>query len=435
MAPAHPARSARPSRRALLAGGGAALLAAIGGAAWALDSGRAKPGPAPEPVPTPAPRTASAGQSASPSTSRRPGVAPDPLWLSPVPQVLNGFTPLVAGDAVYLYGQGGATALELATGRQRWQLPDDSEIGAAVSGGDLVYTGENLVKANPLNGNPLWTYTPKPAGTGPLLEPDVVLAADDQTVYALCKFQPLDSSGNPDPSAQTTPGVFALSAADGSVLWSQPRKPDATSEVAATLTADLLLYTDSLTNLVARSRKTGEQLWFADTKTQAAYQPIADADRAYCASTDSGVQAVTLATGKQAWAQSPPSGSKDLWYAPPTVAGGVVYVVLGGITMTQYNATPSAPPALIAYQATSGQELWRCALPYECSMDTAPVVVRQTCFVSTDNNGIYAVDINAHRIRWTFQPGLPGGVPWLFSTDGKTLIASQDTKVYALPPV
>ncbi|MCX4749314.1 serine/threonine-protein kinase [Kitasatospora sp. NBC_01287] len=436
--PGTAAPAARPSRRLFLAGGTAALLAAAGGAAWAFgDSGHPPtPRPAPEPTPTAAPATgpSTASPSASPSTTRRPGVAPTPLWTHPLPDTLNGATPLVAGDAVYLYGIGGAAALEAASGQVRWQLPADPETAAAVSGGALVYNGDNLVKANPLNGNPLWTYAPRTTGSMQL-QPDTVLAADDQAVYALCRFQPLDAGGDPDPSAKSVPGVFALSAADGSVLWSQQRKPDADTDVLAMLTPDLLLYTDSLTNLVARSRKTGEQVWFAATDALAPQQPVADADRVYCSSAGHGLQAVDLATQKQSWVKPPPAGSKDLWYAPPTVVDGVVYVVLGGMTLQQYNATPSAPPALIAYQAANGQELWRCALPYECSMNTAPVVVQQTCFVSTDNNGIYAVDTTAHTIRWTFQPGLPGGTAWLFSTDGKTLVASQDTKVYALPPV
>ncbi|MEY9944697.1 PQQ-binding-like beta-propeller repeat protein [Kitasatospora sp. GAS1066B] len=417
--------ASRPSRRLFLAGGGAALLVA-GGAAWALRSGGGKP--APKPAPT------ASGPSAEPSTTRRPGVAPDPIWTHPIADVLNGATPLVAGDTVYLFGVGGAAALELTSGRPRWQLPNDSEVGAAVAGGDLVYSGGNLVKADSLSGNPVWTYAPKSAA-GMQLQPDTVLAADDQAVYALCRYQPLDAGGDPDPSAKTVPGVFALSAADGSVLWSQQRKPDATTDVLAVLTRDLLIYTDSLQNLVARSRKDGTQLWFATTDSKASFQPATDGDRVYCSSTGHGVQAVALATQEQAWVQPPPAGSHDLWFAPPAVSGGVVYAVLGGITMTQYNATPSAPPALIAYQATSGQELWRCPLPYECSMDTPPTVVQQTCFVSTDDNGIFAVDTGTHKIRWTFRADVPGGVPWQFSTDGKTLVASQGTKVYALPPV
>nr|WP_280722481.1 PQQ-binding-like beta-propeller repeat protein [Kitasatospora sp. MAA4] len=324
----------------------------------------------------------------------------------------------------------------MKTGSVRWNKPDASTNGLAAAG-SVEYYSSDLVSVDPASGRVLWTYSSTPAkGATEQIEPDTVLAADDRAVYALCSFMKLDSLGDPDPSAQSTPGIFALSRKDGSVLWSQKRAATAdTIGISATLTKDLLLYTDTQKNLVARSLTTGEQLWFVNTDSHATYQLLTDGDRLYCSADGYGLQAVGVASTKQVWVKSPPAGSHDLWYSAPAVADGVVYTVLGGMTLSDYNATPTAGPTVIAYRATDGTELWRLPLPNEVSMDTTPVLVQNTLFVSTDSKGIYAIDVQARKIRWIYQVGVSSDVAWRFSTNGSTLIAVQDDKVYALPPV
>ncbi|WP_051967657.1 protein kinase domain-containing protein [Kitasatospora mediocidica] len=425
-----PAATGGTSRRRLLAGGGAALVAALGGTAWAL-SGSAKP------VPHPAPQPTHPSTSPTPATTRAPGVPPVALWNKQLPGVTMGATPLCVGSTVYFYAVGGIWAFDVKSGAQRWSKPDQSTNGLAATAASAEYYGSDLVSIDPATGSVLWTYSATPAkGATARLDPDTVLAADDRAVYALCSFAPLNGSGNPDPSAKATPGIFALSRKDGSVLWSQHRAATAdTVGISAAVTKDLLLYTDTQKNLVARSLTTGEQLWFVNTDSHASYQLSTDGDRVYCSAAGYGLQAVGVASTKQVWVKSPPAGSKDLWYSAPAVADGVVYTVLGGMTLPEWNATPSAGPTVIAYRATDGTELWRLPLPNEVSMDTTPVLVQQTLFVSTDSKGIYAIDIQARKIRWIYQVGVSTNVAWSFSTDGSTLIAVQDDRVYALPAV
>lgn len=424
--------AAAPSRRLLLAGGGAALAAALGGTVWALAGGPKKPTPGPPPN-----SSSPSASAASPTRTHAPGSPPTPLWTHDVPGSVGGLTPLCIADAVYFYGVAGVYALALKDGAVRWSKPDQSTLGLAATGGTLAYNGTDFVDIDPSNGNVLWKFValPKP-GAAEQINPDRVLAADDKAVYALCSFLALDSTGSIRSDVKSTPGIYAVSRKDGSLLWSQHRKPDAdTVEVDTVLAKDMLLYTDSNKNLVARSITTGEQLWFVNTDSQGSYQPGCDGDRLYCSAAGNGLQAVTLATAKQAWVKTPPQGSHDLWYGAPAVADGVVYTVLGGITMKQYNATPTAGPTVIAYQATDGTELWRLALPNEVSMNATPVLVRDTLFVSTNTKGIYAIDIKAHKIRWIYQADSSTDLAWAFATDGQTLIAVQDGRIVALPPV
>ncbi|MDH6110393.1 serine/threonine protein kinase/outer membrane protein assembly factor BamB [Kitasatospora sp. MAP12-15] len=428
--PEPPAQApAGPSRRLLLAGGGAALLAALGGAAWALTD-RTKPL---QPVPTPTGLLTAPAP--TPTAVRAPGMPPVALWNFTLPQSAGGNSlPICVGDVVLLDSDG-LFALGRTDGKQRWTDPQAAGGIVVAAGGTISYAAADIVTADPASGALLWKYTPqKLANPSQLLESSTILAADDRAVYALCSYLLLDGEGLPtsDPLA---PGILALSRKDGSVLWSQHRAANADTDVMAVLAGDTLLYTDSKTNLVARSTSTGQQLWFADTEAQALYPPATDGDRVYCSAPGLGVQAVAVSGGKQVWTKAAPQ--KRLWYAPPTVAGGVVYTVLGGMTVTLDGTlyTPPAGPVLIAYRATDGAELWRLALPSECSMNTPSIVVQDTLFVPTDSKGIYAVDIKAHTIRWIFQNGVTTDVEWQFGTDGKQLIAVQDNRVYALPLV
>ncbi|WP_035849485.1 outer membrane protein assembly factor BamB family protein [Kitasatospora azatica] len=266
-----------------------------------------------------------------------------------------------------------------------------------------------------------------------MLVAEDVLAADERAVYALCSFMTLDDSGLPSSTVPQAPGIFALSHKDGSVLWSQHRKPDADRSVAAVLAGGMLLYTDSEKNLVARSTTTGEQLWFADTDAQALYQPATDGTRVFCSAAGTGLQAVTVADGKPAWVKTPPQ--KRIWFTPAAVGDGVAYSVLGGMTVTLDGTlyTPPAAPVLIAFQADSGAELWRLPLTDECTMTIAPFLVKDTLFVATNDKGLFAVDTKAHTLRWVFRNGISTDVAWQFATDGEQLIALQDDRVYALP--
>ncbi|GAA2157948.1 hypothetical protein GCM10009760_60540 [Kitasatospora kazusensis] len=429
------AEPGKPSRRLLLAGGGAALVAALGGAAaWAL-SGSGKPSPGPHPTASP---KISGSASPVPVVSRAPGVPPAALWTyklandNPIQAA-----PLCANGVAYIGGDG-LYALDVSNGKERFTQPEASATNLAIAGGTVSYGSViDITTIDAATGAILWKYSAKNTADGKYsLSSGAVLAADDKAVYAMCGFGELDANGLPKMDVKDIPGIFALSRKDGSVLWSKQRQASADYAVNSVLAKNTLLYTDSQKNLVARSVTDGSQLWFAETDSRGSYyQPATDGDRVFCSAAGSGIQAVNVDGGKQAWVKTSTDG--HLWYSPPAVGDGVVYSVLGGqsVHMTGLDYTPATAPVLYAYKASDGTELWKLPLTNECSMAVSPIVVKETVFVATPNNGIYAVDTKAHKIRWTFQNGLLDALDWKFGTDGERLIASQGDRIYALPPV
>ncbi|WP_441246606.1 protein kinase domain-containing protein [Kitasatospora sp. McL0602] len=426
------------SRRLLLAGGGAVVLAGLGGAAfWALNGDRK---PTPGPVP-PKPTGSASSGSPAPATakSHAPGVAPEPLWTYKLAtNSLGQGVPLVAGELVYLGGDG-LYALQLSDGTVKYSKPEAAAGHLAAAGGTVTYGSVlDLVTLDGPTGSVLWKFDPKtkPGATEEVTS-DMVFAADDKFVYAMCSFLPLDSSGLPKMDEKSTPGMMAVSRKDGSVVWTQRRKATADSYVNSLLAKNTLLYADSQKNLVARSTTDGAQLWFAETDSQSAYYPlVSDGDRVFTSSAANGIQAVDITKGTQSWVKTPTPGS-HVWYSPAAVADGVVYVVLGGQTVSFGGTvvTPKTDAVLIAYKSADGTELWRMPMPGECSMSVSPVVVKDTLFVATPNKGINAVDTKTHKIIWTYQNGLTDTLDWKLATDGERLIAAQGERIYALPPV
>ncbi|MEU3493943.1 PQQ-binding-like beta-propeller repeat protein [Kitasatospora cineracea] len=433
---APPAGRPGPSRRALLLGGGAAVLAGAGGlTAWAL-SGGSKPGPGPAPAPPTGSASPAAASSAAPS--RAPGMPPAPLWTYRTAESNVGSLGMAFSPGLLHLGSSDLVAVNLADGKEKWITKDAMAYNMACAGGTISYgTVADLITVDAATGTVLWKYQSergKPNGTQ--IASDMVLNADDRAVYAMCAYLQLDDKGLPDMGAKTGKGIMALSRKDGSMLWNQHRQQTADYTVSSDLTADALLYTDSKENLVARSLADGSQTWFATTNSHAAYQPVLQDGLVFCSADPNGLQAVRVSDGKQVWAKTS-DRSTHMWYSPPAAGGHVVYSVLGGMTLTYQGTTftPTAPTRVVAFNAADGTELWHLELPVEVSMDTNPVLVGDTLFVPSPEHGIYAVDVVGHKVRWVFQTNAGAELPWHLAGGGDLLIAVQGNQVMALPPV
>ncbi|MEV7212541.1 PQQ-binding-like beta-propeller repeat protein [Kitasatospora cineracea] len=433
---APPAGRPGPSRRALLLGGGAAVLAGAGGlTAWAL-SGGSKPAPGPDPAPPTGSASPAAASSAAPS--RAPGMPPAPLWTYRTAESNVGSLGMAFSPGLLHLGSSDLIAVSLADGKEKWITKDAMAYNMACAGGTISYgTVADLITVDAATGTVLWKYQSergKPNGTQ--IASDMVLNADDRAVYAMCSYMQLDDKGLPDNSAKTGKGIMALSRKDGSMLWNQHRQQTADYTVSSDLTSDALLYTDSKENLVARSLADGSQTWFATTSSHAAYQPALQDGLVFCSVDPNGIQAVRVADGKQVWAKTS-DRSTHMWYSPPAAGDHVVYSVLGGMTLTYQGTTftPTAPTRVVAFNAADGAELWHLELPVEVSMDTNPVLVKDTLFVPSPEHGIYAVDVVNHKVRWVFQTNAGAELPWHLAGGGELLIAVQGNQVMALPPV
>ncbi|RKE18941.1 protein kinase domain-containing protein [Streptomyces sp. TLI_171] len=425
---------ARPSRRSLLLGGGAALLVGAGGlTAWALQGSSA---PDPKPGPDPAPPSGSPTPT-TPRPTRAPGVPPAPLWTYRMSSSNVGSLGMVFSPGLLHLGSADLIAVDLRDGSEKWITKDAMAYHLAQAGGSISYgTVSDLITVDATSGAVLWKYRSEPAKpNGVQIASDTVLAADDRAVYAMCSYLQLDGSGLPETDAKTGKGIMALSRKDGSMLWNQHRNQTADYMVSSDLTPDTLLYTDSKENLVARSLADGTQSWFATTNSRASYQPVLQDGLVYCSAEPNGLQGVRVADGKQVWAKTS-DRSTHMWYSPPAAGNHVVYSVLGGMTLTVQGTTytPTAPTRVVAFNAADGAELWHVELPSEVVMDDNPVLVKDTLFVPTADRGIYAVDVVDHKIRWTFQTGASADLPWHLAGNGELLIAVQGDRVMALPP-
>ncbi|GLW72346.1 hypothetical protein Kpho02_46450 [Kitasatospora phosalacinea] len=429
------AGSPRPSRRALLLGGGAVVLAGAGGlTAWAL--GGSKQDPAPQPAP-PTGGTASPAAASSAAPSRAPGMPPAPLWTYRTEASNAGSLGMAFSPGLLHLGNADLIAVNLADGKEKWITKDAMAYNLACAGGTISYgTVADLITVDAATGTVLWKYRAergKPNGTQ--IASDTVLNADDRAVYAMCSYLQMDDKGMPDMGARTGKGIMALSRKDGSMLWNQHRQQTADYTVSSDLTADTLLYTDSKENLVARSLADGTQTWFATTNSRSAYQPVLQDGLVFCSVDPNGIQGVRVADGKQVWAKTSDRSTR-MWYSAPAAGKHVVYSILGGMTLTYQGTTytPTAPTRVVAFNAADGAELWHLELPTEVSMDTNPVLVRDTLFVPTADHGIYAVDVVNHKVRWVFQTNAGAELPWHLAAGEDLLIAVQGNQVMALPP-
>ncbi|MDH6112565.1 outer membrane protein assembly factor BamB [Kitasatospora sp. MAP12-15] len=409
-----PTTEPRPSRRGLLLGGGGLVaLAAAGGAAWALGgSGSGKAAKAA----TTTPKTGTAQPVVPvPSQSRPDGVPPQPLWTYAAQGRLTATPALVAGNVLHPPGAG-LVAVDTVTGKEVWARRDVSAMDAVISSGRVYLdTFQNVVGYDSASGKQSWQSATKDP-SGQLITPSAMLGADDHAVYLLANVSP------PAVGSTGTDGVLAFSVASQQQLWFQPRKKGTDPLVDASANGGNIYYTDDQDNLVARSGQDGKQLWFASTGAAAAYPFAVDATQAYCLVNNDGLQAVRLSDGVQQWALKVPAG-EQLMYTPVTVANGVVYGTDGTATV-------------VAWDAKSGKVLWSCPVPQRPSAMTPPLLLKETLFVpGTGAEGLYAIDIKAAKIRWTFKNGLDSGDDWYLATDGERLFATFGATVYALPPV
>ncbi|MFJ6215321.1 PQQ-binding-like beta-propeller repeat protein [Streptomyces sp. NPDC092296] len=421
--PAEPAEPIPASRRrfllAALVGGGVA----VGGtAAWAFTRGGG--GATPVPGPTGSPSASPARPSLSPTArpSRAAGVPPQPLWTFQGGSLAQVAVTPYRG-AVHIAGEQ-VTTLDGATGRKKWDEPGPGPnlpVPIAVGAGLVVYlTGGDgqLVALDAATGSHRWTYR-EPARIGLT----TVLCADDRAVYLTGNQYPLDAEGQPvfdiDDLDNRAIFAYAIGGQNPRQLWMQRRKATADDWVLPVLSGDHLVYTDSSHNVVARSTRTGEQLWSGDA-AEVQIPPTVQDGTVYLGGAE--LQALDLRTGAVRW--SLPAGSKrrNAW-GPPLVAGGTVYAC-------------DATYRVNALSAADRSVRWSTdKVEYPGDL-LANVLIGDVLFVPafSDAKGVYALDARTGEVRWNFRDGQDLGRDWQLSTDGERLYAVHGDRVYGLPP-
>ena len=276
------------------------------------------------------------------------------------------------------------TALDLETGDRVWARAVEErfdETQTSISGGLALDLGTLYAHANgrtlraydAATGTELWQQAfPIPLVGGPTASAGRVLVTD------------IDGK------------LYAMSARDGSSLWTRVGNPDATSVIGSAspaLAQDQVIYTGNDGEVVALSADQGEFLWGDNL---AALAPRTALD---------GINSVI---------------------AHPVHDGGLVFVV-------------TISGRFVSFNAGTGRGIWELPL----ASNQMPWLAGQSIYIITTRGRVYALRRRDGALRWVQE--LPGAIPFdeTISDDpvhylgpivanNQLLLASQSGRIYAL---
>lgn len=333
--------------------------------------------------------------------------------------------PAVVGDTVYVGNvQGRVQALSAVEGDLRWAFEMDEAVTSspAVSDG-TVYVGcddGSVYALGTDDGDLRWSH-----GTGGSVRSSPAVAdvptAGGGPTSSSGGGPPSSSGGGSTPSSGGGPaagervvfigsqdgGVYALSAADGTQLWTTDvGSVEASPAVAPSGDGDTVggvstgpgtggtVYVGTVGGGVyALSATDGAEQWSTEVDGRAG-APTAAGDAVYAPSTDGSLHALSATDGSERWRFGAPEPVRS-----PAVAGDVVYV-------------PSIEQGLYALSAADGEERWR----FESDGETSPPVVADapgdvsngdggTVYVTGMDEGlsVHALSAAEGRLRWSTE--------------------------------
>ncbi|RAG80394.1 serine/threonine protein kinase [Streptacidiphilus pinicola] len=401
-----------PSRRGLLLGGLSAVgVVALGGLGYALAGGGGKRAPAAGPT---------AGPTATPTPTRPPGVAPQPLWTYAASRQLGNPPYLV--DGRLLVADTNLTALDPRSGKVAWtgpQISAGTQQRPMARGAGLVLQlddGNQVTAVDPATGAQRWTVP-----TPPQFGFTTVLGANDTTVFVTGQQFPLDKSGRPVISLNSSDSVIvAIDLGTRKVRWVQHRRTSNDWEVLGFATAKYVVYTNDANNVVARDQGTGAQVWsqtYGDPHATITELPLLGGDTVFLPG--SRLLGYGLAKGEQRLTVQA-SGTSS--YQALGYADGTVFATLHD--------------SAVALDARSGTTRWSTPIVPTVGL-ASMLVVGPTAFcpVLTGNgtsSGLAALDRATGHLRWTFQDGGTDD-DWWMETDGTVLYVTHGERVYGLP--
>jgi outer membrane protein assembly factor BamB len=178
--------------------------------------------------------------------------------------------------------------------------------------------------------------------------------------------------------------VVAWDADTGRQLWRHNTAPVESSP----LLRNGVLYVGTWNNdVIALDAKTGRRKWRFQADDQVNTSAAYWKGRIFIASDGGTLYALNAGSGKLIWSAQSNStfGSREFWYATPTLAYGRVYI--GNTDGTMY-----------VFGAKSGKLLW--ARPLGSYIYGAAAVYRRKVFVGTYDGKFYALDAATGDTRW-----------------------------------
>lgn len=410
-------RRAGPSRRGLLALGGAAAVGAVAGGGLWLRSGRsdAKGGPGPA--------ASGAGAADSP-----PGPW-DVLWTNDQDKADATMPPLFVGKGIVVTTPNQLRGLDPADGHELWAFSQGLFESRAVTDGSLLYwtTGmktdsHSVITVDTKTGEQGRTVVTladlgQPAGMSAEL-----LCATADTVY-LATW---------DPEAERfVRHLFAVDARTGKRRWDtvlrDSKAGSGYSAVFAKVVGKRLVVGQSTSDLLLSAFDTGSgrQLWqtylteaagLHSTLVRGGAQLADDGTHLYIGSTV--LQSVALSSGAVVWKfgrdrefGEPTDGSDH--YGPPGVRDGVVYAAEGD-------------RGIVAVETKRGELSWEVMVPEgSAATRAAPPVVADEHLYYGDQSGLGAIELTGHRHVGSLQSSIrafalaPGKDVLVGSGDGR----------------
>ncbi|MFD3797680.1 PQQ-binding-like beta-propeller repeat protein [Streptomyces californicus] len=438
-----PAPDPGASRRTLLTIAAAAVggLVVGGGAMAALGSGETAAATDDKPAPKPR-RTL-------------PGQAPEPRWTYTHPA--SEAPPLTAAvwqdELLVLTGESQAAAVDLRTGKRRWQRADAAKGQAALAAGtDLVFVASptEFLWLAPKDGKVVhrvrYTEAFDDLAVGPLAGSSgpVIWFTASHTVTVKA---PKPKKGKKKGKDKQVPEAFFLAydIVRRKELWRTPvpagRAPGTPSyRVAAERSADILVRqrSASLTPAEVRAakrkgsvrsfdQKTGKLLW---TKQYGAATPEAatagDEDGTLYAAVGTDLEAFEADTAKPLWRVEGTEGSV---YGTPLIAGPLVH-------------TTESSQSVGAVERESGRLVWRRSteVPAPGNAPAITLSSSEKTLIAADAVQVTAFAADSGERLWKFQDigaaepkGATVSAPYRVLTVGKTAIVQRERSFYAFP--
>jgi outer membrane protein assembly factor BamB len=192
--------------------------------------------------------------------------------------------------------------------------------------------------------------------------------------------------------------VYALDAATGDEIW----QSDVGGSVSDRAGDDSdLVYVGSFDRQVhALDKASGESRWTAPTEAAVWGAPTLADDTVYFVDLSGNVSAVGAATGESQWTAK----LGEYTVAAPVASDGVVYIATAG---NPDIAQDERRGLLVAFDAESGEELWRESL--SAAAYTTPVIVDDAIVVALTGGGslLEVFDKDDGSSRWSFLPAAP----------------------------
>ncbi|MFC4948929.1 PQQ-binding-like beta-propeller repeat protein [Pseudonocardia sp. GCM10023141] len=259
--------------------------------------------------------------------------------LGSAPDVLGGVV-YVGSDDSFLY------AVDAGTGKERWRFKTGGIVHTPKVTGGVAYVGSSdkrLYAVDVLTGTQRWAF---PGGN------DMHIAVvNGNTVYI----------GSSDTN------LYAIDSSSGRERWRFPTEGAVSGTAAVTGGTVLVGSTDG--RLYAVAAADGRMRWRFDAATSAA-SPAVLSNSVYVASTDNALTALDIAAGTPRWT----FGAAGELHTP-SATGSALYV-------------GSSDGTLYAVEATTGKQRWS----YQAGGAAfSPFVTDGTVYVGADDNRLYAV--------------------------------------------